>query len=185
MKNSHGKSNTRLYSIWNHMKQRCYNKNKDSYINYGARGITVCDDWKDDFTAFESWAISNGYQDTLTIDRINSNGNYEPSNCRWTTADVQSANTRKLVKHNKSGYRGVSWTGAKWEVSIQIKGITTKIGYYTDILQAAKAYDTYIKDHNLPHTINGILEKDERVESNIGQILISSNNSGYRGVNAP
>lgn len=187
MKITHNKSTTRLYSIWKHMKQRCYNTNKDSYINYGARGITICQDWKDNFINFETWALSNGYSDNLTIDRKDVNGNYEPSNCRWVTSSVQQANTRRLVKHNKSGYRGVSWdkSSNKWEVSIGVNKKTIKIGYYTDIIQAAKAYDTYIKDNNLPHTSNNLLGIDERVDSNVGQLLIATNSSGYRGVSAP
>ena len=185
MNEQHNKSSTRLYSIWKHMKQRCYNPNKDSYINYGARGIIVCGEWKTSFTAFEKWAIQNGYKENLTIDRIDVTGNYEPSNCRWATALVQQANTRQLHKHNKSGYRGVSWANSIWEVSIQINSKTIKIGFYTDILQAAKAYDTYILDHNLPHTKNNVLNIDERVDSNTNQLLIKSNTSGFRGVSSP
>lgn len=76
------------------MKQRCYNKNLDSYHNYGGRGIIVCDEWKDNFLNFYYWVINNGYSDTLTIDRINVDGNYEPGNCRWSTRKVQDNNRR-------------------------------------------------------------------------------------------
>jgi len=79
----HGLINTRLYSIWREIKRRCYNKNEEAYVNYGARGITVCDKWKDDFKSFYDWAILNEYSDDLQIDRRENDGNYEPTNCRF------------------------------------------------------------------------------------------------------
>lgn len=87
------KNNKRLFSIWTGMKSRCYNKNTINYCNYGGRGISICDEWKDSFEKFCIWSYSNGYDDSLSIDRINPNGNYEPSNCRWTT-DKEQANNR-------------------------------------------------------------------------------------------
>lgn len=75
----------RLYRIWHNMKSRCYCKSFSRYKYYGGRGITVCEEWKNDFKAFRQWAIANGYQDDLQIDRIDNSGNYEPSNCRWVS----------------------------------------------------------------------------------------------------
>jgi hypothetical protein len=75
----HGLKNTRLYKIWQQMKNRCLNPKGNRFKDYGARGITVCDEWKNDFKAFYDWAMSNGYSDDLTIDRIDNDGNYEPS----------------------------------------------------------------------------------------------------------
>lgn len=76
------------------MKARCYNATHDRYKDYGARGIVVCDEWLNDFTVFYDWAMNNGYKENLTIDRIDVNGNYEPSNCRWVTSKEQQRNTR-------------------------------------------------------------------------------------------
>lgn len=90
----HGKSNSRLHRIWSHMKTRCYNTNSKNYKDYGGRGIAVCDEWKDNFQAFYNWSMVNGYDDTLTIDRIDVNGNYEPNNCRWITNEEQQHNKR-------------------------------------------------------------------------------------------
>lgn len=94
-KSTHGKKNTRLYRIWNGMKSRCFNKNDQDYCNYGGRGITVCEKWRHDFMAFYDWAVANGYDDSLSIDRVNNNGNYEPDNCRWATTSQQNSNRRK------------------------------------------------------------------------------------------
>lgn len=88
----HGATGTRLFKIWQSMKERCYREKHKYFADYGGRGIAVCDDWRFDFSAFRDWAIKNGYQDGLTIDRIDPNGNYEPTNCQWLT---RSDNTKK------------------------------------------------------------------------------------------
>ena len=75
----------RLYSIWINMKARCRDKNRKNYKNYGARGIKVCKEWAESFISFRNWALASSYQDNLTIDRINNDGNYEPDNCQWLT----------------------------------------------------------------------------------------------------
>lgn len=95
---SHRLSNTRLYTIWQGMKQRCnYSKHKDFY-NYGGRGITVCDEWSHDFKSFYDWSILNGYDDSLTIDRIDNDKGYSPTNCKWATAKEQRQNQRPRKK---------------------------------------------------------------------------------------
>lgn len=94
----HGLSNSRIYKIWAGMKKRCNNPKDSNFKTYGARGITVCEEWKADFISFYNWAMENGYQENLTIDRINVNGNYEPSNCRWITQSEQTRNVRSNIK---------------------------------------------------------------------------------------
>ena len=82
---THGGRHTRLYSIWASMKTRCLNPNSKTYHYYGGRGISICDEWKDNFSAFRDWALSNGYRDDLTLDRIDSDKDYSPENCKWST----------------------------------------------------------------------------------------------------
>lgn len=97
---THGLSRSRLYKIWNTMKQRCGNKNTDEFVYYGARGIRVCPEWNDDFMAFYKWSIENGYSEenrNLSIDRIDVDGGYEPSNCRWVDDNVQANNKTNTI----------------------------------------------------------------------------------------
>lgn len=89
---THGHSKTKLYGVWLGMKRRCYYQHDKRYQHYGGRGIIVCDEWRKDYTAFESWAINNGYKQGLSIDRIDNNGNYCPANCRWATTSQQNRN---------------------------------------------------------------------------------------------
>lgn len=92
----HGESHkTRLYRIWLNMNNRCNNKRDQNYENYGGRGITVCDEWRQNYMAFRDWALSNGYDEELTLDRINNDEGYRPDNCRWETLKQQANNRRK------------------------------------------------------------------------------------------
>lgn len=95
---THGESKTRLYGILNGMKQRCYNPNTENYDDYGGRGITVCDEWLEDYTIFRDWAMNNGYSEELSIDRIDNDKGYFPENCRWATDSIQNSNRRPNKK---------------------------------------------------------------------------------------
>ena len=94
---THGMAKCRLYRIWKNMKQRCCNKNHPRYLDYGGRGITVCDEWVNDFTSFREWANSAGYNDGLSIDRIDVNSGYSPDNCRW--ADNKTQQNNRTTNH--------------------------------------------------------------------------------------
>lgn len=104
-------SNKKLRTILSGMKQRCYDKNHKSYNNYGGRGITVCNEWLNDGTSFEKWALKNGYQDGLTIDRIDYNKGYSPDNCRWITTAEQNRNKRNL---HYITIKGITQTATEW-----------------------------------------------------------------------
>lgn len=114
----HGCSKTTLFHKWTGMNDRCYNRNARQYPDYGGRGITVCDEWRNDFSCFLSWALSSGYQEGLSIDRIDVNGNYCPDNCRWITMSEQQKNKRnvKLIT-----YCGETHTLPEWADILGIK----------------------------------------------------------------
>lgn len=116
---THGMSRTRIYDIWTTMKQRCTNPNHCKYKNYGGRGVRITDEWNS-FSVFYKWAIENGYEENLTLDRINSNGNYEPNNCRWVKQKQQQNNrtNNRIIEID-----GVSHTLSEWS---EISGICLK-----------------------------------------------------------
>ena len=106
----------RIYTAWNNMRQRCYNKSRRDYPWYGARGITVCPEWHN-FQTFYSWAICNGYGEGLTLDRIDTNGPYSPGNCRWATRKTQ-ANNRRTTRYVTMGGRTQSVTAWAEELAM-------------------------------------------------------------------
>ena len=132
MHETHGLSKHPLYARWGKIVGRCYNKNQPDYPRYGDRGIKMCEEWRNDFRSFYDWSIANGYREDLSIDRIDNNGNYEPSNCRWVDNTVQANNKRNnhLIEIN-----GETKTLAEWckiynqdyftvEARIRIQGYT-------------------------------------------------------------
>lgn len=116
----HGLYKSRIYNIYICMKERCYNANATSYQNYGGRGIMVCDEWLGEkgFQNFYVWSMSNGYKDSLSIDRIDVNGNYSPQNCKWSTSIEQNNNTRR---NNNITLNGETHTISEWS---RIKGLS-------------------------------------------------------------
>lgn len=155
-KRTHGKSRTKLYNVWLNMKNRCINPNNAAYVNYGGKGIIVCQSWINDYQAFFDWSMENGYQEGLSIDRVNPEGNYDQSNCRWTDKITQNTNTRLIHITNKSGYRGVSFyaPSQKWRACIQVQNKTHHIGLFVDKKDAALVRDAYIITNKLPHPLN-------------------------------
>lgn len=114
----HNECHTRLYNIWHGMIQRCYNQNSCHYKNYGQRGIRVCDEWRNSYVVFREWAHKNGYKENLSLDRMDNNGDYEPSNCRWATVKEQGRNrrTNRLITYN-----GKTQTLMDWSLELNIK----------------------------------------------------------------
>lgn len=115
---THELSKTRVYHIWQDIKKRCYNKKSKCFKRYGGRGITMYKEWLENPKSFYDWSINNGYNENLSIDRINVNGNYEPSNCRWATLEEQANNkrTNRMIEYN-----GETHTMAEWAHLYNIK----------------------------------------------------------------
>lgn len=110
-----------LYKRYYHMKERCYNPNDKRYNRYGGRGIKICDEWLNDYNTFEQWAINNGFEEHLEIDRINNDGNYAPDNCRFVTS---LQNNRNRSKHRRYTYNGKTKVLSEWCEELGLK-------YYT------------------------------------------------------
>lgn len=108
---THKESRSRLYRVWIGMKGRCNNCKNKAYSYYGGRGIKVCQEWGTSYEAFRKWALVSGYQDALTIDRIDVNGNYCPENCRWVDMKTQMNNTRA---NRRITQNGETRTMAEW-----------------------------------------------------------------------
>lgn len=153
---THGYSSTTLYQTWCNMHKRCYKENSNRYYIYGGRGIKVCERWH----TLENFIndMHGSWKEGLSIDRIDNDGNYEPSNCRWVTREVQARNRTIIQSNNTSGFKGVSYQKSrkKYIAQIVVNGINKNLGRFNTAEEAAYRYNKYIKDNNLEHTINNI-----------------------------
>lgn len=150
----HGMRGHRLNSILNNMIQRCENPSMINYEYYGGKGISVCEEWKTNRASFFDWALSNGYEDSLTIDRINGSRNYEPSNCRFVPMTIQNRNKDK-PKTNTSGYKGVCFKKRenKWAANIRCEGKQKHLGYFDSAEEAFEAYKTFVIENNMENKL--------------------------------
>ncbi|HDZ26275.1 hypothetical protein LCGC14_0911010 [marine sediment metagenome] len=139
----HGLSNHPLYSSWLDIKQRCYNPNDNRYHDYGKRNIKICKEWKEDAANFIQWALENGWKKGLYLDREDNNRGYSPNNCRFVNIGLSNRNTQLLRKDNKTGYRGVNINkrDQKFQSSIRVHGKKKSLGYFSNPIHAAIAYD--------------------------------------------
>ena len=140
---THGLVTHPLYSKWLDMKNRCYNPNVDRFKNYGGRGIRVCDEWKNNFKGYHDWAISNGWEKHLQIDRKNNDGNYSPENCRFVTRIEQG--------FNKTNTYYVEYKGEKIGLS-KILYLNNKSNKYCDIwhgIKRGRSFNHYVEKYNL------------------------------------
>lgn len=130
----------RLYRVWAGIKQRCSNPKNKSYNNYGGRGIKMCSEWRESYPRFREWAYQNGYAEGLQIDRINNDGNYEPSNCRFVSPTANAQN-RRVPKNNTSGYSGIEYRPKQhdYRVVISVGGVHQHVGLYASLEEAVAA----------------------------------------------
>ena len=154
---THGLSNHRLYETWSQERKRCYSLTNKAYSTYGGRGIEISKEFHD----FPTWltyveSLDNAYKPTYTIDRIDNDGNYERGNLRWADKTTQAQNTTNLACNNTSGYRGVYKSLNRWRARIESNGTKIDLGTYATKLEAAEAFNTYVIENNLEHTLNKI-----------------------------
>ena len=133
---THGLSKDRLYKKWSGIIQRCTNPNNEHYYMYGGRGITICEEWRKDFYSFYSWAIANGYEEGLTIDRIDNNNGYYPENCRWANLETQANNTRRnhYITHNNETKTLTQWARLA-EVNVETLRYRVNHGNMNDFME--------------------------------------------------
>ena len=169
----HGKCGTRLYSIWVGMRQRCGWEGSHAYQYYGGRGISVCEEWSESFSAFHAWAVSSGYRSDKSIDRINVNGNYEPSNCRWATNHQQAKNKNASKAEVAVTFGGETLNLSQWSRKTKI-GYTTLVRRYLsgkkgeDLFKEIPKRRSYSEIAAIKETSNG---NAKLTESAVAEIL--------------
>lgn len=167
---SHGMKRSRLYSTWTNMKTRCYNPKVSGFENYGGRGIAICNDWKDDFVNFYNWAMATGYNDNMTIERVDVNGNYEPENCMWIKADEQSKNRRGNIYIELNG---------KTET---LKGWCDELGLPYKIVHQRMKRDNLNPKENLKWYMNKHnVQLIDNEPTKISELLATYENGGENG----
>jgi hypothetical protein len=161
----HSRKRVRLYSIWEGMRYRCEKKYASHYDKYGGRGIKVCNEWHD-YITFRDWALSNGYRDDLSIDRIDANGNYEPSNCQWTTQKEQMNNTRETRRVEYCGK-----TVTFFELS-KIVNIPQKILYFRIITKKWNIDRAVNTPYKKPNRYDGINVREMAIAAGVDEFLV-------------
>ncbi|HZJ76289.1 MAG TPA: hypothetical protein VFC70_01145, partial [Oscillospiraceae bacterium] len=137
--NGYSQTQPRIYHAWMSMLHRCNNPKNNNYNKYGAKGITVCKEWEDDFEVFMKWSFSNGYKETLTLDRVDSKRGYSPHNCRWATYHTQAIN-KGLKNTNTTGHTGVApHPSGKYRTYISRNGKKKSLGLYENLQDAVNA----------------------------------------------
>ena len=137
--NKHGMWHHPVYKVWATMKQRCQNPKNQRYADYGGRGIKVCDRWQDPVNFIED--MFHAWKQGLTLDRINNDGNYEPSNCRWATRKEQRANQREPQACGEIPLKGVTRIGKNYRARIRVKGKRISLGMFNTAEEASEAYN--------------------------------------------
>lgn len=158
----HGMCGTRIYDIWRDMRHRCNCPGMKNYPYYGGRGIVVCEEWDNSFEAFYAWAMANGYSDDLTIDRIDTNGNYEPSNCRWATKAIQIANRRSTGECEYIGVFKHS-NGSHYVTEVRKDGEIIFSYSSRSKNDCATKRNEFISSHNLEYPLNVIKDEYEDI----------------------
>lgn len=152
---THGLSSNKFYSTWLSMRGRCINPKDRGYKDYGARGITVCEEWLN-VSNFIAWCeMTHPNIEGYTLDRIDNDKGYSPDNCTWSDKTTQAINQR-MQKNNTSGFVGITWHtfSNRWMVRVNINRQRVNIGYFKTIEEAVQARDNYIIENNLPHKLS-------------------------------